>query len=259
LPDVSSGRIPGKILVSNTGFQSSAGHVLGKQLNAVCELFRKGSTVLSEALATVVKFASGRSSLIQTVPFKATVLLNKLLGDNCAATSLRSRYSAAIRSQLSGLDGQPWLAILLDEICIKAAGDGRASRSDPVLHDCEVVLSFVRYLCDIVQLAYRPEARANLVALASDEMDGEAPDDDDEDEDEEGDANACSYDSTEFLRDGVHAPGLNKLRERGKFSKDAKADQERASREGGCDKSFEAKKNKTGTPQSDFFHQAVFA
>lgn len=238
------------MLLPNARYQSSAGCELGKQLKDVCELFRTKSSVLSESLATVVKFAAGQSSVIQTIPFKATVVLNELLGDNCTAVTLSARYSAVIRSQLSGLDGQPYVAILLQEICTKADACGRVSRSHSVLRDCDVVLSFIRYLCDIVQLAFVPDARARLIALATEEMAPGAPTahqvppGDDEDDTAHRD-----YDFKEFYTHGVHAPWLRKLRERGKFPKDTKSDQERANREGGCDKSFEKKKNKTGTPQ----------
>jgi hypothetical protein len=204
-------------------------------------LFREGSVVASDNLATVIKYIAGSSSIIATLPFIGSTVLRKLLQGRTAA-DLAAHYTPAIRKDLCGLAGRPVFANLLGEICSHVADLGPASRgrNSPVLRDCNTVLDFLLYLCDNVQLAFEPDVRARLITSIAEEGWSLA--------EGGGTGEAGEYDTHSFLHSGIHAPSLPKVRERGDYPKDKKSAEETSGREGGCDKPFESSRKKTGHP-----------
>jgi hypothetical protein len=204
----------------------------------VCSLFRKGSKVVSKSLATLVKFVAGDSSIIATLPFIGSRVLRKLLQGRTAA-ELPEHYTPDIRIALSGLAGRPVIAKLLTEICshVTLLPPASRGRNSSELHDCDTVLAFLLYLCDNVQLAFKPDVRARLMVRIAEG--GWSP--------AEGDGpGSGGYDTHSFLHSGIHSPCLNKLRERGHYPKDKKASDETSAHDGGCDKPFESTRRKTG-------------
>jgi hypothetical protein len=221
--------------------------MLGPELVCVCMLFRENSVVASDALATLIKYIAGQSSIIATLPLIGSTVLRSLLHGRTAA-DLSEYYTPEIRKQLSGLAGRPVFAKLLGEICSHVADLAPASRgrNSPVLRDCNTVITFLLYLCDNVQLAFEADVRARLMTQIAEEGWSLAQGG--------GTGEECGYDTRSFLHSGIHAPCLSKVHERGDYPKDKKAAEESSAREGGCDKPFESSRKKTGNPVLHLLH-----
>jgi hypothetical protein len=233
--------------------QNLAGKVFGKEVVGLCLLFRTKSTVVTKSLATLVKFVSGDSSVIATLPLIGSIVLRKLL-DDCghSALDLPKHFTSRVRMQLSGLAGQPVIASLLSEICssISSLQDSvthtrtRSLHELPLVSDCNAVLAFLCYLCDNVQLGFEPEMRKRLFKRI------------DEEGWERGKGGVETgkdpvYDVNGWLKEGIHCPNLPKVRSRGRFGKDGKASEECCAREGGCDKPFAQGNARTGKHARD--------
>jgi hypothetical protein len=229
--------------VSNTWNQSYKGDTLGPELKRVCMLFRDSSPVVSEALSTIIKYVAAESSLIAMLPFIGSTVLRTLLQDRTSA-HLPEHYTPEIKMQLSGLTGRPVFSKLLTEICSHVTDVGSRGRNSSVLRDCDVVIAFLLYLCDNVQLAFESDVRARLMTRIADEgwslAEGGGP----------GEAGSGGYDTRSFLHSGIHSPNLPKVRERGDYPKDKKAADETSAHDGGCDKPFASSRKKTGNPMN---------
>jgi hypothetical protein len=209
-------------------------------------LFRGGSLLVSNALATLVKFVAGDSSVIATFPFICTIVLIELLQDQAVGT-LPQRYTPAIQTQLRGLSGQPVVATLLGEICSHVtAATVPNTRSGTVTRECQCVIAFILYLCYVVQLSFDPAMRGRLITRY--EREGWSP--------AEAGGNGLDegYDTKSFLHSGIHAPNLREVRKRGTYPKDSKPAEETLARDGGCDKVFDYKRRRTGNNASDVFY-----
>jgi hypothetical protein len=242
--------------------QSDSGDTFGPELSGLCELFRRESDVVTTSVRTLARYAFSDSSVQGTVPLTCVPTLDIILRGG--ARGLCEAFTHDRRQLLRSTAGLPLLATVLDDISSKVRGvteESRASRNCPVLRDCDAVLTFVKYLCDIVVMSYRPDIRARL--LAQFETDGwrraevQEPDPGPgsnvhSDEPDPGLARPwhsdVAYDTELFHRCGIHMPCLRKHRERGVYAKDSASQSclESSCAEGGCDKEFSAKTKKTG-------------
>jgi hypothetical protein len=236
--------------------QSLSGEKFGPQLRAVCELFRLKSPLVTEALATLVVNIAKDSSLQATFPFTFLSEVQSVVSRG--SSGLVQAYDSKMKLSISGIGGQPIVATLLDDICSQIQDETAAAhtlRSSSVRNDSDVVLNFLDYCCSNVLLSYPPEMRERLVHRLATEgwctgavnHCGEHRGSGEEGSGSESEEPSYpDYDTDAFLRNGIHMPLLRKHRERGVFHKDAKSKEESASGDGGCDKAFDAKKNKTG-------------
>jgi hypothetical protein len=250
--------------------QSASGDDLGPELTGLCELFRRQSDVVTPSVRKLARCTFSDSSVQATLPLTSIPTLDIILRGG--ARGLCEAYTHDRRQLLRSTAGLPLLATVLDGISSKVRGvteESRASRNCPVLRDCDDVLTFVKYLCDIVVMSYRPDIRARLLAQL--ETDGwrraevHQPDPglgSNADSDDPGlGSNVHSHVGSEepfsihwayytenFHWCGIHMPCLRKHRERGVYAKDSASQSclESSCAEGGCDKEFSAKSKKTG-------------
>jgi hypothetical protein len=238
--------------------QSISGHSFGTELKGLCELFRLESDVVTPSVRRVARYSVSDSSVQGTIPLTSIPTLDIILRDG--ARGLCDAFTHDRRQLLRTTAGLPVLATLLDDIASKVRGvteESRASRYCPVLRDCDAVLTYVKYLCDIVVMSYRQDIRARL--LAEFEVEGwrraevQEPDPGlgsnvhSDVGSEEHEPSVRAYDAELFHRCGIHMPCLRKHRERGVYAKDSASQSalESSCAEGGCDKEFSVKSKKT--------------
>jgi hypothetical protein len=145
--------------------QSNSGDVFGPELSGLCELFRRQSDVVTPALRKIVRYGVSDSSIQGTVPLQCIPTVDIIIRDG--ARGLCDAFTHDRRQLLRTTAGLPLLGTLLSDIASKVRGvteESRASRNCPVLKDCDAALTFVKYLCDIVVMSYRPDIRARLLA-----------------------------------------------------------------------------------------------
>lgn len=236
------------------------GAVLRNLFSLFKEAARSRATFVacSHALSILLEWLLKDSSVQATVPLSAVRALESVVQGGIVC--LEENFSPSCRQHLLSLWGQPAIVHILDLVLesFKNTGEGAHEQLD-----CDVILQFFSYLSSNVTLAYPPDMRARLLKIFDE---GGVPetqvlefdhDDSDADSDHSVDVEAggpshrrdhtAEY-HTLFHRSGAHYPSWPQNSVRGEFKKDSSAHLECSSKDGGCDKQFCGKKDRTGEP-----------
>lgn len=156
----------------------STGKPFGKELRALCDLYRNKSQLSSSShLAHLLDSLLRDSSVQAAFPFEAIPIIEKLLeglDSPEALDTFPSRLTPHCKFTLSQCVGGAGMVPLLIQVSdLISKDEGNAAASDSVdglvpasRSDCKVVLDFVLYVSDNVKLSFKPDMRIRLLKIA---------------------------------------------------------------------------------------------